>query len=109
MEMFRSLFKLLRGCPGILGWGIEVVKIFTPLFILLPLFFSALLKAYIQSGSDEILELYFPFSHMLSLWAGSADNSDDDLEVSGICFSAFYWSIQIQYPKGSSLFSFICQ
>lgn len=52
----------------------------------------------------EILELYFPFCLMLSLWAGSVDNGDDDLEVSGIHFSAFYWCIQIQDPKGSFLF-----
>lgn len=38
----------------------------------------------------EILELSFPFCLMLSLWAGSVDNGDDDLEVSGIRFSAFY-------------------
>lgn len=103
------LFKLLRGCLGILGWAIEVVKIITPLIILLPVLFSDLLKSYIEGGSDEILELYFPFCHKLSWWADSVDNSDDDLEVSGICFSAFYSSIQIQDPKGSPPFSFICQ
>lgn len=70
-KLFVSLFKLLRGYPGILGWAIEVVKIISPLIILLPILFSALLKAYIQSGSDEILELYFPFCDMLSWWAGS--------------------------------------
>lgn len=65
-------------------------KIVIRLIILLPVLFSALLKAYIQSGSDEILELYFPFCHMLSWLEGSVVNSDDDREVSGICLSAFY-------------------
>lgn len=105
MEMFRTLFELFRGCLAVLGWATEeVVKISTPLIILLPVLFSALLKAYIQSGCAEILELYFTFCLMLSLWAGSVDNGDDDLEVSGICFSAICWSIQIKDPKGSSLF-----
>lgn len=46
-----------------------------------------------------------PVLSYVKLMAGSVDNGGDDhLELAGIRFSAFHWSIQIQDPKGSSLF-----